>query len=907
MKKQLLTAILALASLAATAATGSGTFYLGGQSKWDGYGSPSASEEAARSVPFISTNTYSSCQVILTPEALSAIVPTTAADGTTTYADIKALTLKASNGAGFYPDYAEGTLSITLYVENIDPAAFPKEGSQTKWHPFSTENPIKYSLQCEDVTEANFDITFSLPEALRYNGQGLLLTFFTENTCSDFNGPMDLGIFNLGSTVPGISGCACAMDSKDSGLNPMTSGNISPSATVPDIKFDYELVEEKAGPSVTPGEATTSPVGEKGEVTSGLNGGPGGFLPLNFDYKSTFAQSVYNSFDLGDNFFKQDGAGVTKAEISDLTFYFTLPAFACYTGSSKIKVYIQNSEETSFPQVNGTSQWFDYSTAVSGTATIDASNELYSAIFEYLEEDTTFPVTVHFDSPLVYEGKSLVVTWESDNSDFPLYEGFTEGMVNSVAFASQYGKSAISSSMDKVLTNLSGPNKSETSNLPYLEIGYTPLTYGATQDVVSFESVTYSTNVVTGTSSTSTRLNNLAVHFTINDPADHAPYTIKQGNDVLGTVSTKEGTINFFQKPAKDVILSVVPTGDAIGTTATVPADAFDAFFGAPTVEPVATGLWGEIDLKYNTPTKVDCSGVAQFRVTASTDAAYFSITSTGAQIITENSDLPEGFEGFYPAGAWNDIKACNGLVAYRKVGSIVSATLKGGMFTWPSSRMSIALGFGVNYPLVDATSAVSDGNVTPAAAPAKAGETKLVVKYNNGSSYGADQCSAVFDEASTLTHFSYVYPNDLEFRDLTETEGCIMFVAPEGHKLQHAVEELLPATPAAKAVVREVTDEAEGEHAWEDLDGQIATYAIDDYRGKNIHVRSIDGNGATSGHLSYGIDADGNVSGIADALAPAEAEAQWFNLQGIEITEPAAAGIYIRRQGNSAVKVIIK
>ncbi len=443
--------------------------------------------------------------------------------------------------------------------------------------------------------------------------------------------------------------------------------------------------------------------------------------------------------------------------------------------------------------------------------------------------------------------------------------------------------------------------------LPYLEIGYTPLTYGATQDVVSFESVTYSTNVVTGTSSTSTRLNNLAVHFTINDPGDHAPYTIKQGNDVLGTVSTKEGTINFFQKPAKDVILSVVPTGDAIGTTATVPADAFDAFFGVPTVEPVATGLWGEIDLKYNAPTKVDCSGVAQFRVTASTDAAYFNITSTGAQIITENSDLPEGFEGFYPAGAWNDIKACNGLVAYRKVGSIVSATLKGGMFTWPSSRMSIALGFGVNYPLVDATSAVSDGNVTPAAAPAKAGETKLVVKYNNGSSYGADQCSAVFDEASTLTHFSYVYPNDLEFRDLTETEGCIMFVAPEGHKLQHAVEELLPATPTAKAVVREVTDEAEGEHAWEDLDGQIATYAIDDYRGKNIHVRSIDGNGATSGHLSYGIDADGNVSGIADALAPAEAEAQWFNLQGIEITEPAAAGIYIRRQGNSAVKVIIK
>lgn len=896
MKKQLLTAILALASLAAPAATGSGTFYLGGQSKWDGYESPSASEEAARSVPFKSTNTYSSCQVILTPEALSAIVPATAADGTTTYADIKALTLKASNGMGFYPGYEDGTLSITLYVENIDPAAFPKEGSQTKWHPFSTENPIKYSLQSADVPESNFDITFSLPEALRYNGQGLLLTFFTENTCSDFNGPMDLGIFNLGSTVPGISGCACNMDANDDALNPMTSGNISPSATVPDIKFNYELVEEKAGPSVKPGNPTTANIG-----TKNLNGAsiPDAFIPLTADYEQTVCQAIYPST-LFTNIYGPTSEGLTKPQITSLKFFCSFTAGTYITGSKDLTVYIQNYDENFPVNSQNKPQWVEFSSGTKATLTLDESYEPWSPLFEYTD-DTEFPVTVTFEEPFIYEGKGLLITWVSDGE----YTNYMSG--NLIEYSVSFEDSGDRSAATSGTLTPTGDLTNKSAYLPYLEIGYTPLTYGASQDVVSFESVTYSTNVVTGTSSTSSRLNNLAVHFTINDPADHAPYTIKQGNDVLGTVSTKEGTINFFQKPAKDVILSVVPTGDAIGTTATVPADAFDAFFGAPTVEPVATGLWGEIDLKYNTPTKVDCSGVAQFRVTASTDAAYFNITSTGAQIITENSDLPEGFEGFYPAGTWNDIKACNGLVAYRKVGSIVSATLKGGMFTWPSSRMSIALGFGVNYPLVNATPAVSDGDVPPAAAPAKAGETKLVVKYNNGSSYGADQCSAVFDEASTLTHFSYVYPNDLAFRDLTETEGCIMFVAPEGHKLQHAVEELLPATPAAKAVAREVTDEAEGEHAWEDLDGQIATYAIDDYRGKNIHIRSIDGNGATSGHLSYGIDADGNVSGIADALAPAEAEAQWFNLQGIEIAEPAAAGIYIRRQGNSAVKVIIK
>ncbi len=903
MKKQLLTAILALASLAATAATGSGTFYLGGQSKWDGYGKESIAPSAdTSSRPFNSKYKFSSCQVILTPEALSTIVPTTAADGTTTYANIKTLTIKA-NANGFMGSYGEGTgsLDITVYVENIDPAAFPKEGSQTKWHPYTTEKASKCTISATEIPEYDFDIEFAVPEGLKYSGQGLLLTFVTQNTCEAYDSELDAGTYTLGSTAPGISGCACAMDANGKALNPMTSGNISPTATVPDIKFDYELVEEKIGPTVT-GSGSFNLGGQSKWDGYGSGSNPLASESVPFISTNTYSscQAILTPDALTSIVPTTAADGTTTyANIKTLTIKAYSNAFyGCFggDGSLDITLYIENIDPASFPKKGSDFTWHPFSTENPIKVSISATE---------VPADETFDITFTLPEGLKYDGQGLLLTFFTENT-CEYYGEIMDAGVYTVAIS---GCACAMDSKDSGLNPMTSGTISPDSEVPDIKFDYDIVEEkaGASQDVVSFESVTYSTNVVTGTSSTSTRLNNLAVHFTINDPADHAPYTIKQGNDVIGTVSTKEGTINFFQKPAKDVILSVVPTGDAIGTTATVPADAFDAFFGAPTVEPVATGLWGEIDLKYNTPTKVDCSGVAQFRVTASTDAAYFNITSTGAQIITENSDLPEGFEGFYPAGAWNDIKACNGLVAYRKVGSIVSATLKGGMFTWPSSRMSIALGFGVNYPLVNATPAVSDGDVTPAAAPAKAGETKLVVKYNNGSSYSADQCSAVFDEASTLTHFSYVYPNDLAFRDLTETEGCIMFVAPEGHKLQHAVEELLPATPAAKAVAREVTDEAEGEHAWEDLDGQIATYAIDDYRGKNIHIRSIDETGATSGHLSYGIDADGNVSGIADALAPAEAEAQWFNLQGIEIAEPAAAGIYIRRQGNSAVKVIIK
>lgn len=903
MKKQLLTAILALASLAATAATGSGTFYLGGQSTWDGLTYENA--DGGSSMIFVSNyGTYSASQTILSDLDLVDLVPTTSADGTTTKAKITGLKFKVTIADWYGGD---GSVPVTVYADNYEESTFPKIGSAKQWVAYTTEHTATASIDPNDEDlmysyETTVVLTFDNP--IIYEGKSLLLTAFAENAASGV-----IGDFNYGT---GSFNPANSSDSKQATIvsaSPITSlsGNLSgATGLLPILALDYELVEEKAGPSVTPGEATTASIGTK--ESQEIANLPGTNLPLELDgsyYPTTISQVIYTPTELGE-LYKIDANGTTKAEISSLTFFIDGADGVNYEGSFEVTVYAHNQEGLTFPVKNSKPQWIDYSSDVKGTGTPDLTSDEWLGMFNYNLEGGCLPVTVTFDEPIIYEGKGLVLTFVTNSTINDNIGSGSDLITGSYVFSSTDGNHHSGVIAGKSVT-ATGELSNPRNYLPYLEIGYTPLTYGATQDVVSFESVTYSTNVVTGTASTSTRLNNLAVHFTINDPADHAPYTIKQGNDVLGTVSTKEGTINFFQKPAKDVILSVVPTGDAIGTTATVPADAFDAFFGAPTVEPVATGLWGEIDLKYNTPTKVDCSGVAQFRVTASTDAAYFNITSTGAQIITENSDLPEGFEGFYPAGAWNDIKACNGLVAYRKVGSIVSATLKGGMFTWPSSRMSIALGFGVNYPLVNATPAVSDGDVTPAAAPAKAGETKLVVKYNNGSSYGADQCSAVFDEASTLTHFSYVYPNDLAFRDLTETEGCIMFVAPEGHKLQHAVEELLPATPTAKAVAREVTDEAEGEHAWEDLDGQFVTYAIDDYRGKNIHIRSIDGNGATSGHLSYGIDADGNVSGIADALAPVEAEAQWFNLQGIEITEPAAAGIYIRRQGNSAVKVIIK
>jgi hypothetical protein len=40
-----------------------------------------------------------------------------------------------------------------------------------------------------------------------------------------------------------------------------------------------------------------------------------------------------------------------------------------------------------------------------------------------------------------------------------------------------------------------------------------------------------------------------------------------------------------------------------------------------------------------------------------------------------------------------------------------------------------------------------------------------------------------------------------------------------------------------------------------------------------------------------------------ADANAPVE----YYNINGVRISEPTAAGLYIKRQGNKATKVVVK
>ena len=50
------------------------------------------------------------------------------------------------------------------------------------------------------------------------------------------------------------------------------------------------------------------------------------------------------------------------------------------------------------------------------------------------------------------------------------------------------------------------------------------------------------------------------------------------------------------------------------------------------------------------------------------------------------------------------------------------------------------------------------------------------------------------------------------------------------------------------------------------------------------------------------------DVSGVADVAVDAnDAPAEYYNLQGVRVNGELVPGIYIRRQGNTAVKVLVK
>lgn len=114
--------------------------------------------------------------------------------------------------------------------------------------------------------------------------------------------------------------------------------------------------------------------------------------------------------------------------------------------------------------------------------------------------------------------------------------------------------------------------------------------------------------------------------------------------------------------------------------------------------------------------------------------------------------------------------------------------------------------------------------------------------------------------------------------------------------------------TPAATAPKRAnvIDDAAE----WTELDSNEVTIEkiLDDNKNKRFHFRAKHvASGAVSDENAFVIDADGTTTGVEVVEAVDEnAPVEYFNLQGVRVQNPGQ-GLYIRRQGNSVEKVLMK
>jgi len=126
-----------------------------------------------------------------------------------------------------------------------------------------------------------------------------------------------------------------------------------------------------------------------------------------------------------------------------------------------------------------------------------------------------------------------------------------------------------------------------------------------------------------------------------------------------------------------------------------------------------------------------------------------------------------------------------------------------------------------------------------------------------------------------------------------------ITFEAVPGQQI-YAADEVM----AQKSMMRAATLEG-----WTPQESNKYTMTItQDSFNKIYKVKAVNGSATMESEpIVFGINSDGVTTGIeAIEAEAAEGEVEWFNLQGVRVENPAN-GLYIRRQGNTVSKVVVK
>lgn len=235
------------------------------------------------------------------------------------------------------------------------------------------------------------------------------------------------------------------------------------------------------------------------------------------------------------------------------------------------------------------------------------------------------------------------------------------------------------------------------------------------------------------------------------------------------------------------------------------------------------------------------------------------------------------------------------------------------------------------------------------------------VFKYGTMSEFTGDyskKCTIAlhpdfFNQENTITTVSYKVRNTagVDFPVKTAEEEYIVYAKPvyvyvaheEGVTPEINLSVISNRNSAHSAIVTADNLEATGHHFEHKLDAQWSSlYVVDQYvvaahlvystvanttaafrsdalaNENEDALRTLDGNNnvlyvvPTNGE-SYFADANDvipsgtDISGIADVAVDAAAPVEFYNMQGVRVEGELIPGVYVRRQGNSTSKVVVK
>lgn len=633
--------------------------------------------------------------------------------------------------------------------------------------------------------------------------------------------------------------------------------------------------------------------------------------PINPGCKYSGAQCLYTNAELNSLYSVAADGTITTAEISAITFYIYVNdvsyVYNNNGGDFSVTAYAQNVDDTAFAFNEANKPvMFDYSSAAQAHGEIKADaimdqklGDEWAAVFSG-RESRLVPVTVTFDEPFKYEGKSLVLTFacESSATDIGLSVGENAGWAPGSDFRSLiYHSNSQSMANDYTYSD---------KYLPNLTLDYNVVTEkpSSSAQVATIGDVSVSVRQVACEPSLSlnSEANVLEFSFEITDPANVGSYDVTLNSVNLGTVTGNFVQISFVNpNPSQDYVIGITPQAEGVvGNTATVTKELIAGLFETPAVEVTDWRLlsnYNATDETANVSASFLCTvtGIDGFAARYSNDdwcssLGYGRVGLWGAQAYA--NDIPDFLAALQPATATADN----------------FSALKANDYHFAIAKMNWLENVAVTDAELDPVSEhiYFKSTITQPLAYLITPTLGAVPASINGSSYKAYNFTTTVSVSGTLTsaddhlQANVTFPEALEIK-VDKVNSRIVCYAPEGTTLWYRIVKITDEaedTPETLLMAEAVWHQATT-NPWSISKADLSFDAI-------IELKTVDNiSGAESEVTSMLIKQNGEISSAATIEADSNDAVRYFTPMGVEITPEAIipGTLYIRRTATGATK----